>query len=371
MTTSLPKSAGILIVALLLGTAACKSSGDQAAGRVMPGSPVSVAPAEQRDVPLEIAAVGRVESIATVSVKAQVGGEVMAVYFKEGQAVQKGDRLFSIDPRPYEIAVRQAESLLEKDRALLRNAEADAARYAGLVQKDYVTKEQYDALLANRDVLAAAVKADEASVAKARLDLGYTDIRAPIDGRTGGLLIDAGNIIKANDTAGAVVIEQMSPIYVTFSVPEQHLSAIKTFMAEGRLAATAAPAGGGTAPVSGVLTFVDNAIDTATGTITLKATFDNRDGALWPGQFLNVRLILTTERGVTVVPSTAVQTGQNGEFVYVVKDDLTAEMRPVKVARTFDESAIIAEGVKPGERVVTDGQLRLAPGAKVDIKTGR
>ena len=309
--------------------------------------------------------------MATVSVKAQVGGEVTAIYFREGQAVRKGDRLFSIDPRPYEIAVRQAESLLEKDRALLKNAEADAARYAGLVQKDYVTKEQYDALLANRDVLAAAVKADEATLAKARLDLGYTDVRAPIDGRTGSLLIDAGNIIKANDTAGAVVIEQTSPIYVTFSVPEQHLPAIKSFMAQGRLTTTAAPAGGQTPPVSGILTFVDNAIDPATGTITLKATFDNGGGTLWPGQFLNVRLTLTTERGVTVVPSQAVQTGQSGEFVYVVKDDLTAEMRPVKVARTFDESAIIAEGVKPGERVVTDGQLRLAPGAKVDIKTGR
>jgi multidrug efflux system membrane fusion protein len=371
MTTSLPKSIGILIVAALAGTAACKSPGDQAAGRAMPGSPVSVAQAEQRDVPLEIAAVGRVESIATVSVKAQVGGEVTAIYFKEGQAVRKGDRLFSIDPRPYEIAERQAESLLEKDRALLKNAEADAARYAGLVQKDYVTKEQYDALLANRDVLVAAVKADEASVAKARLDLAYTDVRAPIDGRTGSLLIDAGNIIKANDTVGAVVIEQMSPIYVTFAVPEQHLPAIKAFMAQGRLRTVAAPAGDAVPPVDGVLTFVDNAIDTATGSITLKATFDNRDGKLWPGQFLNVRLTLTTERGVTVVPSQAVQTGQNGEYVYVVKDDLTAEMRPVKLDRTFDGSAIIAEGVKPGERVVTDGQLRLAPGAKVDIKTGR
>jgi len=163
----------------------------------------------------------------------------------------------------------------------------------------------------------------------------------------------------------------MSPIYVTFAVPEQHLPAIKAFMAQGRLRTVAAPAGDAVPPVDGVLTFVDNAIDTATGSITLKATFDNRDGKLWPGQFLNVRLTLTTERGVTVVPSQAVQTGQNGEYVYVVKDDLTAEMRPVKLDRTFDGSAIIAEGVKPGERVVTDGQLRLAPGAKVDIKTGR
>lgn len=371
MTTSLYKLTATISLAALIGTAACSPSGNKTAGRAMPGSPVAVASAEQKDVPLEISSVGRVEAISTVSVKAQVGGEVRTVYFKEGQTVRKGDRLFAIDPRPFEIALRQAESLLEKDRALLKNAEADVARYADLVQKDYVTKEQYDALIANRDVLAAAIKADEANVSNARLELEYTDVRSPIDGRTGSLFIDPGNIIKANDTTAAVVIEQMSPIYVTFSVPEQNLPRIKEFMAETPLKTEAVPAGDGQAPVSGVLTFIDNAIDPSTGTITLKATFDNPGGTLWPGQFLNVRLLLTTERAVTVVPSQAVQTGQTGQYVFVVKDDLTAEMRPVEVSRAYGEETIIAKGLKPGERVVTDGQLRLAPGAKVEIKAGR
>jgi multidrug efflux system membrane fusion protein len=322
-------------------------------------------------VPLEIASVGRVEAISTVSVKAQVGGEVTAVYFKEGQAVRKGDRLLTIDPRPFEIALKQAESLLEKDRALLQNARADVARYVGLVQKDYVTKEQYDTLVANRDVLIAAVKADEASVANGHLQLEYTNVRSPIDGRTGSLMIDPGNIIKANDVGPAVVIYQTTPIYVTFAVPEQHLPRIKEFMAKEPLKTEAIPTANGQPPVLGVLTFVDNAIDQATGTIILKATMDNRDGALWPGQFLNVRLTLTTEKGVIVAPSQAVQTVQAGQYVYVVKDDMTVELRPVKVGRAYGEESVIAEGLKPGDRVVTDGQLRLAPGARVEIKAGR
>lgn len=365
------KLIGITAVVALAGMTACSSSGGKASGRALPGSPVSVAQVLQKDLPLEIASVGRVEAISTVSVKAQVGGEVTGVFFKEGQAVRRGDRLLAIDPRPFEIALKQAESVLEKDRALLRNAETDVARYAGLVQKDYVTKQQYDTLVANRDVLTAAIKADEASVANASLNLGYTTVRSPIDGRTGSLLIDLGNIIKANDAGPAVVIYQTTPIYVTFSVPEQYLPRIKEFNAKEPLKTLAVPAANGEQPVSGVLTFVDNAIDQTTGTIMLKATFDNQDGTLWPGQFLNVRLTLTTEKGAVVVPSQAVQTGQAGQYVYVVKDDMTAEMRPVKVDRAYGEESIIADGLKPGERVVTDGQLRLVPGAKVEIKPGR
>jgi multidrug efflux system membrane fusion protein len=375
MKTSLGKfvrlaSSAAAIVAILWA-GACSSSGNKTSGRAIAGSPVSVAPVLQKDVPLEIASVGRVEAITMVSVKAQVSGEVTSVYFKEGQAVRKGDRLLTIDQRPFEIALKQAEALLEKDRALLRNAQADVARYADLVQKDYVTKQQYDTLVANRDVLTAAVKADEANIANARLQLDYSTLRSPIDGRTGSLLIDLGNIVKANDVGPAVVIYQTTPIYVTFSAPEQHLPRIKEFMAKEPLKALAVPASNGQPPVSGVLTFVDNAIDQATGTITLKATFDNRDGALWPGQFLNVRLTLATEKGAIVVPSQALQTGQAGQYVYVVKDDMTAEMRPVKVGRAYGDESVISEGLKPGERVVTDGQLRLAPGARVEVKTGR
>jgi multidrug efflux system membrane fusion protein len=371
MKNSLSKFIGIIAVAALMGTAACSSSGGKASGRALPGSPVSVAPALQKDMPLEIPTVGRVEAILSVAVKAQVGGEVTRVYFKEGQSVRKGDRLLTIDPRPFEIALKQAESLLEKDRALLQNAQADVARYGGLVQKDYVTKEQYDALLANRDVLVASVKADEANVANARLQLDYATVWSPLDGRTGSLLIDPGNIIKANDVNSAVVIYQVSPIYVSFSVPEQNLPRIRKFMAEAPLRTEAVPAGSEQPPVYGVLTFVDNAIDQSTGTIMLKATFDNRDGALWPGQFLNVRLTLTTEKGAIVIPSQAIETGQTGQYVYVIKDDMTVELRPVRLSRAYGEDSIIAEGLKPGERVVTDGQLRLVPGARVEIKSNR
>ena len=250
MKTPLVKLVVITIAAALVATAAC-SSGGKKAGRAMPGSPVSVAQVVAKDLPLDINAVGRVEAISTVAVKAQVTGEVMGVQFKEGQTVRKGDLLFTIDPRPFEIALKQAESLLEKDRALLRNAQADVVRYSDLVQKDYVTKQQYDTAVANRDVLVAAVKADEAAVANARLQLDYSTVRSPIDGRTGSLLIDAGNIIKANDVGPAVVIEQMTPIYVTFSVPEQFLPRIKEFMAKAPLGTEAVPNGNGHPPVSG------------------------------------------------------------------------------------------------------------------------
>ncbi|MCX6570448.1 MAG: efflux RND transporter periplasmic adaptor subunit [Candidatus Aminicenantes bacterium] len=358
-------------VAAVLWTGACSSSGNNTSGRAIAESPVSVVPVLQKDMPLEIASVGRVDAISTVSVKAQVGGEVKSVYFKEGQVVRKGDRLLTIEPAPYEIALKQAESLLEKDRALLRNAQAEAARYASLVEKDYVTKQQYDTLVANRDVLTAAIQADEAGVANARLQLAYTTIMSPIDGRTGSLMVNAGNIIKANDTAPVVVIYQTTPIYATFSVSEQYLPRIKEFMAKEPLKTMAIPDANGQPPVTGVLTFIDNSIDSSTGMITLKATFDNRDEALWPGQFVSVRLTLTTDKGVMVVPSQAIQTGQAGQYVYIVKDDLTAEMRPIKVGRTVGEDSIIADGLKPGERVVTDGQLRLTPGTRVAIKAGR
>jgi multidrug efflux system membrane fusion protein len=353
-------------LALLAGIQGCSKT---KAGGPMPESPVTAADAVMKDVPLQLAAFGRVEAIQSVSVKALVGGEVTRVDFKEGQDVKKGGRLFTIDPRPFEIALKQAEAMLEKDRALLENAESDVARYGGLVKKDYVTNEQYDALVANRDVLAATVKADEANVGSARLQLAYTVVSSPIDGRTGSLLIDAGNIIKANDVNSAVVIYQMSPIYVTFSVPEQNLPLIRKYMAEAPLRTEVVPPAGPQPPVSGVLTFIDNAIDQSTGTITLKATFENKDEALWPGEFLNVRLQLTTEKGVTVVPSQAVQTGQNGQYVYVVKPDLTVELRTVTVDRTFGQDSVISGGLKPGERVVTDGQLRLSPGAKVQVKS--
>lgn len=361
---------GLAVTAIFFSGACSSKSKDEGktARRGGPGSPVIVATVVQKDVPVQVKTIGRVEAYSTVSVKAQVGGKITRVDFREGQDVKKGDLLFTIDSRPYEIALKQATSLLEKDRALLKNAEGYVKRYKELVQKDYVTKEQYDQLLANRAVLIASVKANEANVADARLQLERCRIRSPIDGRTGSLLIYPGNIIRANDTVSAVVIYQITPIYVAFSVPEQNLPKIKEFTAKGDLKVEAILSETNSASISGVLTFVDNSIDPATGTILLKATFPNKDQALWPGQFLNAVLTLTTEKNVVVVPSQAIQTSQSGQYVFVVKDDQTAEMRPVKVDRSAGEVTVVAEGLKPGEKVVTDGQLRLIPGARVEIK---
>ncbi len=366
-------SIGLAVTAIFISGACSSSSStsnDQGkpARRGGPGSPVIVATVLQRDIPVQVKTIGRVEAYSTVSVKAQVGGEITRVDFREGQDVKKGDLLFTIDSQPYEIALKQATSLLEKDRALLKNAEADVKRYKELVQKDYVTKEQYDQLLANHEVLVASVKADEANVAEARLQLERCRVRSPIDGRTGSLLIHPGNIIRANDTLSAVVIYQITPIYVAFSVPEQNLPKVKEFMAKEDLKVEAILSETNNTSIPGVLTFVDNSIDPATGTILLKATFPNNDQALWPGQFLNVVLTLTTEKNVIVVPYQAIQTSQSGQYVFVVKDDMTAEMRPVKVDRSAGEVTVVAEGLKAGEKVVTDGQLRLIPGARVDIK---
>ena len=333
----------------------------------VPTSPVNVAKASAEDVPYSVNAVGQVQAYSSVSVKAQVGGEIVGVNFREGQDVRKNDVLFVIDRRPFEVALKQAEAQLEKDRALLRNAEADLARYENLVRKDYVTKEQYDSLVANRDVLVAAIKADEAGVANARLELEYCTVTSPIDGRTGSLLIHQGNIIKANDLP-ALTILQDSPIYVVFSVPQQYLPRIKEYMAKGDLRTEVFPSGEGGPAVAGVLSFVDNTIDTTTGSIMLKSTFPNEDRALWPGQFLNVSLILFIEKSAVVVPPQAVQTGQSGQYVMVVKSDMTVESRTVEVDRTYGNLSVIRSGLKPGETVVTDGLLRLVPGARVEIQ---
>jgi multidrug efflux system membrane fusion protein len=330
-------------------------------------SPVSAAKVVQKNIPLQIRAIGNVQAYSTVQVKAQVGGQLMDVSFKEGQDVRKGDLLFKIDPRPFEIAVKQGEANLAKDTALLKNADAELGRYAGLAEKDYVTKERYDQLRVNADVLRASVGADEASLDNMRLQLEYCFIRSPVEGRTGSLMVYPGNLVKANDTTALVVIYQMSPIYVAFSVPEQNLPLIKKFMAKGPLKTEAIPNNKEGSSL-GMLTFVDNGIDSSTGMIQLKATFPNTDKALWPGQFLNVVLTLMVENGAIVVPSQAVQTGQSGPFVMVVKSDSTVESRLVTVERNYEEEAVVSSGLKLGEIVVTDGLLRLVPGSTVEIK---
>lgn len=329
--------------------------------------PVKAADVTQQNVPLQITAIGNVEAHNTVSVKAQVGGEVIDVHFKEGQDVKQGDLLFQIDPRPYQAALKQAEAQLARDAAQAKNAEEQAKRYLILVQKDYVSRDQYDQFRANADALAAVVDSGKANVENSRLQLAYCTIKSPIDGRVGTVLINRGNVVKANDQV-MVTINKIKPIYVAFSVPEQHLPEIKKYMAAGSLKVEAIVPGDEKRPARGWLTFVDNAVDTTTGTIKLKGTFENSDRRLWPGQFVNVAATIMTQRNAVVIPTAALQAGQQGQYVFVVKPDFTVELRPIVVTRSSGEISVIAQGVKPGEKVVTDGQLQLVSGTKVEIK---
>jgi multidrug efflux system membrane fusion protein len=365
------RAAALLAAAVL--AAACAKKDEHAA--VKETIPVTVGTAALQDVPLEVRAIGHVEPYSMVALKARVGGEVTQVGFKEGQTVRKGDMLFQIDPRPYQSSLAQAEAQLERDRAVAKNFEEDSKRYADLVQKDYVTKEQYDSTRSNAAAALATVKADQAAVENARLQLSYCTVTAPITARAGSVLVYPGNQVKGNDDKPLVVLNQIQPVYVTFSVPESSLAAIRQHARPGeKLKVTAVAASGsgssGAAPAAqtGELTFLDNAVDMTTGTIVLKATFPNENEALWPGEYRDVLLTLATESGAVVVPTQAVQTGQAGQFVYVVKSDLTVESRPIKTSRAYGAFTVISTGVQPGERVVTDGQLRLAPGAKVEIK---
>ena len=351
-----------LLIAFL--SACSDSKAKQSAQRVVP---VKIGDVTQQNVPVQINAIGNVEAYNTVSVKALVGGEIINVNFREGQDVHQGDLLFQIDPRPYEAALKQAEAALARDIAQAKNAEEQAKRYEILVQKDYVSRDQYDQLRANADALSAAVQADKANVDTARLQLAYCTIKSPIDGRVGSVLINRGNVVKANDVA-MVTINKITPIYVTVSVPEQNLPEIKKYMAGGRLQVEAIVPGDEKHPAQGVLTFVNNAVDTTTGTIQLKATFENKDRRLWPGQFVNAVVTLTNQRNAVVMPSAALQAGQQGQYVFVVKPDFTVESRPVVIARSSGEIAVVAQGVKPGEKVVTDGQLNLIPGSRVEVK---
>ncbi len=331
--------------------------------------PVLVAKVEEKTVPVELKAIGNAEAYATVAIKARIGGQLVKVNFKEGQDVQQGDLLFVIDPRPYEGALRQAEANLARDRALANKAKADARRYAELIRKEFVSQQEYDQARATSESLAATVKADEVAVGNAKLQLSYCYIHAPISSRTGNLKADLGNLIKADADTSMVILNQIQPIYVSFSVPEQYLPLIKKYMAQGPVKVEAVLGRDEKHPEEGVLTFINNTVDPATGTILLKATFPNQEKRLWPGLFVNVVVELTNQPSALVVPSQAIQTGQEGQFVFVVTADLQAETRPVKVERSLNGEVIVQEGLKPGETVVTDGQLRLVPGAKVEIKS--
>ena len=360
-----------------------------------PAVPVTIIQAKVEAVPLQINAIGTVEAYSTVAVTAQSGGQLTKVYFAQGQYVRKGELLFTIDPRPLQAELsgavanqaravgqqRQAEANLAKDQAQARTAEATAQRYETLFREGLVSKEQAEQARANADALAAVVKADQAAIASEReavsaaraatqasqVQLSYTEIRAPIDGRTGSLMIHQGNIIKANDSNPLVTINQVNPIYVSFAVPEAQLPEIKRYMAQSSLPVAATIPNDNAGQEWGALTFVDNAVDTATGTVKLKGTFTNNQQRLWPGQFVNVVMTLTTQSDALVLPAQAVQTGQQGRYVFVVKPDQSVELRTVEVQRTTGEKAIIASGLKAGETVVLDGQLRLRPGSKIRV----
>ncbi|MGH7413179.1 MAG: efflux RND transporter periplasmic adaptor subunit [Candidatus Rokuibacteriota bacterium] len=401
MSTPGPRARRLGAVGLLLAgglLAGCEKGTDPATAKgAPPAVPVTVADVAQRDVPVQIQAIGNVQPLATVSVLSMLNGEVLKVHFSEGQEVPAGAMLFTIDPRQLQAAllqaqatlaqhqamVAQAQANLARDMAQLENARVEEQRYRKLVEGGFVAREQYDQIRTRELTLAATidadraaietaralVRADEAAVENVRVQLSYAEIRAPIGGRTGNLLLNQGNVVKANDVGNPmVVINRIHPIYVAFSVPEAQLDEIKRHRAAGELPVEAQVTGQPGGVVRGRLTFINNTVDPSTGTIQLKATFENDENALWPGQFVNVALTLTKQMGAVVVPSQAVQSGQKGQYVYVVKADQTVEARPVVPGAPHGGDVVITSGLKPGERVVTDGQLRLVPGARVDVK---
>ncbi len=367
-------------------------------GASRPGAekaPVRIAAAERRAVPVALHTIGTVEAYSTIAVRAQAGGELRTVHFKEGDVIEKGQLLFSIDPRPYEAALKQAEAnlakaqaqagqakaALAKNQTQADNAQTELKRNETLLPQKMVSQEEYDRAKTTARALQEAVAADaaavqsaaeairaaEAALDDAKLRLDYCTIQSPIRGRTGSLQIHPGNLVKANDTLPMVTITQTEPIYVTFTLPEKHLSEVRHQKDQGPLDVQALLPGEEAAPVTGQLCFIDNAVNQATGTIRMKAEYENKDGRLWPGQFVDVRIQVAVLEEALVVPSQAIQTGQNGTYVYVVTPDLTTELREVKTGASVDGMTVINEGLRPEEKVIIDGQVRVKPGAAVAI----
>jgi membrane fusion protein, multidrug efflux system len=360
----------LIIAVSLCASATAGCAKQQAAAPAMPSVPVLTAKAVEKDVPVELRAIGTVEAYSTVSIKAQVTGLVLSVHFQEGQEVRKGDLLFEIDKRPFEVALLQAQSDAARDHARAENSRLQADRLQKLFEQGITPKEQYEAQRADADAQQAAVQSDKAAIENAKLNLQYCEIHSPIDGRTGAVMVKPGNIAKANDVPVLVVINQVAPIYVNFSIPEQNLAEVKRYQAQGRMQVVATLAGEAPLAEKGSLAFMDNAVDNTTGTIHLKALFANAQRKLWPGQFVTSVLTLTTRPHAIVVPSQAVSTSQSGSFVFVIKSDNTAEMRDIAPGATVGGETIVEKGLRAGETVVTDGQVRLFPGAHVTIKTG-
>jgi membrane fusion protein, multidrug efflux system len=363
--TPIEAAATIALVAMSLYLSACTTRTAETAPNL--AVPVTVAKAEQKTVPINLTAIGTAEAYSTVSIKSQVNAILEQVHFKQGDFVKKGDLLFTLDARPFQSSLAQAQANLARDRAQEELNQVQATRYEKLYAAGVAPKEQYDQMRANADAQDALVHADEAAVESAKLQLQYCTIYSPVDGRTGALQVYPGNLVKENDVPVLVVINEISPIFVDFAVPEQYLGVVKKYMSGGRLQVEATPYGDNVAE-TGYLTFVDNNVDNTTGTIKLKGTFPNGDHRLWPGQFSTVSLRLAEEEKAIVVPSQAVQTGASGDFIFVVKSDDTVESRPVKVARQIAGESVISNGIAAGDTVVTDGQLRLIPGIKVQVK---
>jgi multidrug efflux system membrane fusion protein len=332
-----------------------------------PAVPVTVASVLQETVPIRLQAIGNVEAFHTVALKARVDGQIVTVNFREGDPVKKGEVLFRIDPRPYEAALRQAEANALRDAAARDQARSQDRRYQELLQKNFVSKEAYAQIRINAATAEATAKASEAALENAKLNLNYCTITSPLDGYVGKVLLQAGNMVRANDANPLVVINQVRPIYVNFAIPEQNLPDVRKHMAAGPLRVEVLLPEPGLPQAAGKLIFVDNAVDPSTGTIRLRAQFANSDAMLWPGQFVNVDLRLFEQRDAIVIPSQAIQTGPGGQYVYVIGPDLIADMRKITVQRADGERAIVATGLAKGELVVTKGQLRLGPKTRVQI----
>ncbi|MCC7048863.1 MAG: efflux RND transporter periplasmic adaptor subunit [Alphaproteobacteria bacterium] len=330
--------------------------------------PVEVAEAIQKPMPVLIPAIGRVQTIASVAVKSRIDGVIASVATVDGQEVKAGDVLFALDDRALQAAVRQADATLVRDRAQLENARREVERQAPLSQKDFVTKSQMDQTRTNAAALEGTVRADEAQLEMAKVALSYSVIKAPIDGRLGTINFKLGNSIKANDTTPLVTLNQIAPIYVAMSVPQVHFAALQRAMAAGPVTVTATVQGDDGKPLEGQLAYVENAIDTATNTLAMRASFANAERRLWPGQFVNATIVVSVQPDAVVVPSEAVQAGQGGSFVYLVKPDSIVEARPITLDRTIDRLAVISQGVAPGDKVVTNGQLRLDNGMAVTVR---
>jgi len=365
-----------LVVCLVAGGLVAYFSGDSRA-REKPAAkgpaavPVSVVAAIQQSVPVRLQAIGNVEAYTSVAVKSRVDGQIVEVQFREGQEVKKGEVLIRIDARPFEAAFRQSEAQALRDVASRDQASSQERRYLELLEKNFVSKDAYAQYRTNAQTAEATAKASQAALENAKLNLEYTVIRSPIDGYVGRALLQAGNMVKANDTISLVVINQVKPVYVSFAIPEQQLTVVRDLMRKNPLAVEVAAPGAEKSLATGRIAFLDNAVDQTTGTIKVRAIFDNADAALWPGQYYTVRVKLYDQENAILVPSRALQTGPAGQFVYVVKADMTAEVRKVVVSRAEGENSVLAEGgVAKGEQVVVRGALRLAPGVKVSITEG-